>query len=117
MGAMSERRHKAHPQSAPGDFYVVNDECASCGLPHVLAPDLVGWADVGTSHCFWKRQPETPEELRQAIDVIRNSEVGCHRYAGDDPAVISQVGWEYSDSPRRPMTRKVIGALRRVFRP
>ena len=24
---MSTRRYKAHPQSAAGDFYIVNDEC------------------------------------------------------------------------------------------
>jgi len=33
------------PQSAAGDFYVVEGECAACGLPHVIAPALVGWVD------------------------------------------------------------------------
>ena len=31
-----------HPKSAPGDFYVVKGECLACGVPHVVAPDLVG---------------------------------------------------------------------------
>jgi hypothetical protein len=137
---MSERRYQAHPHSAPGDFYVVNNECLSCGMPHVLAANLVGWVDAETSHCFWKRQPETQEEVQQAIDVVLNSEVACHRYAGDDPVVMSQIGWECCDSPLRalpedfvprrspvppsfaliesprPIILRMINALREVFR-
>jgi hypothetical protein len=39
------RQFEGHPQSAAGDFYVVNDQCISCGTPHAVAPDLIGWAD------------------------------------------------------------------------
>jgi hypothetical protein len=71
------RRFKAHPQSAPGDFYVVNDECVSCGAPHAAAPDLIGWAtNVENEHCIWKKQPETPEELEQAFAAF-NASMRC----------------------------------------
>jgi len=44
-----------HPKSAPGDFYVEKGQCLACGVPHVVAPDLVGWADEKIPHCFWKK--------------------------------------------------------------
>jgi len=65
-----------------------------------VAPDLIGWVDGDTSHCIWKRQPETAEEIEQAIGVIAVSEVGCHRYAGDDLEIIKRIGRDYCDAPR-----------------
>lgn len=88
-----------HPKSAPGDFYVVNGECLACGVPHVVAPDLVGWADEQMAHCFWKKQPETPTELERAIAVLEAQELGCHRYAGTDPAILNRVLSTYCDYP------------------
>ena len=94
----SARRFKAHPQSAPGDFYVVNDECISCGAPHAVAPDLIGWAtNVEYDHCIWKKQPGTPEELEQAFAAFDASEVGCYRYAGGDPKIIARIGSDFCD--------------------
>jgi hypothetical protein len=58
----SKRKYEAHPESAPGDFYVVNGDCMTCGAPQAVAPDLIGWCE-GESHCVWKKQPETPAEL------------------------------------------------------
>src|SRR5579884_1416133 len=92
------RRFKSHPQSAPGDFYVVNGECITCGAPHAVAPDLIGWATgSGDPHCIWKKQPETELEPAQAFDAFSASCVGCYRYAGSDPAVIERIGVEYCD--------------------
>jgi len=48
-------RFTPHPKSAPGDFYVEKGQCLACGVPHVVAPDLVGWADEKIPHCFWKK--------------------------------------------------------------
>jgi hypothetical protein len=81
------RRFESHPQSAPGDFYVVNRECVSCGAPHVVAPDLIGWVDTKLSHCIWKKQPETKEELEQAFAAFDMSCVSCYRYAGTDRSI------------------------------
>jgi 4Fe-4S single cluster protein len=78
------QRFKSHPQSAPGDFYVANGECTSCGAPHAVAPDLIGWNDSGMGHCVWK-QPETEAEPEQAFAAFEACCVGCYRYAGSDP--------------------------------
>jgi hypothetical protein len=93
-----DRRFKAHPQSAPGDFYVINDECITCGAPHAVAPALIGWATDGSSHCIWKKQPETPDEMEQAFNAFGASCVGCYRYAGSDPAVMERIGLEFCDN-------------------
>ena len=91
-----------HPHSAPGDFYVVNGECVTCGAPHAVAPDLVGWASPSKEHCVWTKQPGTPEEFDQAIAVLAVQDLGCHRYAGTDPAVLSRISPEYCDRSAEP---------------
>ena len=90
-------KYKRHPQSVPGDFYVVNGMCLSCGAPHAVAPDLLGWAEGGISHCIWKKQPETSEELERAYQAFAASETECYRYAGNDPKVIECLGANFCD--------------------
>jgi hypothetical protein len=92
------RKFEAHRQSAPGDFYVVNHECISCGAPHAVAPDLIGWA-VGSDHehCIWKKQPENGAELEQAFAAFESSCVCCYRYAGTDLSIMRRVGPEFCD--------------------
>jgi hypothetical protein len=88
-----------HPKSAAGDFYVESGQCGSCGMPHVVAPDLVGRTDEKISHCFWKKQPKTPAEVARAIAVLETQELGCHRYAGTDPAILERVPSGCCDYP------------------
>ena len=88
-----------HPRSAPGDFYVEVGKCLACGVPQAVAPDLVGWVDELKRHCYWIKQPETTEELDQAIKVLDSQELECHRYAGTDPAVLSRVATTCCDYP------------------
>jgi hypothetical protein len=88
-----------HPKSAPGDFYVEKGQCLACGLPHVVAPDLVGGTDEKVQHCIWKKQPQTPAELERAIAVLEAQELECHRYAGTDPAILNRVSSTYCDYP------------------
>ena len=88
-----------HPKSALGDFYVVKGECLACGVPHVVAPDLVGWVDEKSPHCFWKKQPKTPAELERAIAVLEAQELECHRYAGNDPSILNRVLSTCCDDP------------------
>jgi hypothetical protein len=89
---VSVPRFKPHPKSVPGDFYVEEGQCMACGVPHVVAPDLLGWTGEGKmQHCFWKKQPETEAELERAIAVLETQELGCHRYAGTDPAVLDRI--------------------------
>ena len=90
---MAMERFPAHPESAPGDFFVVNNECMACGAPHMVAPDLIGWAEGGEyDHCIWKKQPETPEEWEQAYAAFDASCVAAYRYGGTDPHVVTRIG-------------------------
>ena len=61
-------------------------------MPQVVAPDLVGWIDEGMSHCYWKKQPGTHQEMRQAFAIFDGQELGCHRYAGHDPEIQASIG-------------------------
>jgi hypothetical protein len=94
---MKRLKFVAHPKSAPGDFFVINDQCLSCGFAHVVAHDLIGWNDdpAGISHCIWKKQPETPAELEQAFAAIEGTEAQCYRYAGSDQAIIDKIGEQF----------------------
>jgi len=115
---MSARRFTTHPQSAPGDFYVVNNECISCGAPHAVAPDLIGWADnVDPSHCIWKRQPATSQETDQAIDAVLASEVACHRYAGNDPRILGRLDSMYCDASQPVIHDRVCDSSDKVLSP
>ena len=93
----NERQFEGHPQSAVGDFYVVNHECTSCGAPHEVARDLIGWSNAEMEHCVWKKQPETPEELQQAFAAFDACCLGCYRYSGKDPAIMNRIGLDYCD--------------------
>ena len=92
-----------YPKSAPGDFYVESDQCMACGMPHVVAPDLIAWdeskSDVTLHHCFWKKQPEKSAEVERAIRVLETQELGCHRYAGTNPAILTRLSASYCDYP------------------
>ncbi len=85
-----------HPQNAPGAFYVGHGECITCGAPHTVAPDLIGWDDSPNEpgihrHCYFKKQPGTPEELDQALAAINSSCCGALYYAGSDPRVLQDL--------------------------
>jgi hypothetical protein len=53
-----------HPANAPGDFYVLLDYCLACQAPEHEAPDLMAHEEAkdGHYHCFFRKQPSTPEE-------------------------------------------------------
>jgi hypothetical protein len=82
--------------NAPGDFYVERDMCIICCAPEHAAPELMGFFDDpdgsnARSHCYFKRQPQTAEELQHAIEAIHVSCCRAVRYGGFDPAVISEL--------------------------
>jgi hypothetical protein len=93
-------RFTPHPKSAPGDFYVEKGQCLACGVPHVVAPDLVGWTDEKILHCYWKKQPKSTAEVERAIAVLEAQELGCHRYAGTDTAILDRLLSTYCDYPK-----------------
>jgi hypothetical protein len=83
-----------HPKNAPGPFYVVNTECITCGAPHVAAPDLMAWeldSQGGELHCYFKKQPETLDEVDRAIRAIDTSCCGALVYAGSDADIIKKL--------------------------
>src|SRR5215467_2040705 len=75
-------------------------KCLACGYPHVISPDLVGWAAHEKYHCIWKKQPANEEELEAAIRVLESQDLKCHRYAGSDPAILDRVPSGLCDYPR-----------------
>jgi hypothetical protein len=89
-------RFPPHPLNVPGPFYVENDLCITCGVPEAEAPTLIAmYVDPsGTnqnSHCYFKKQPETPDELELAISAVNLGCCGAYRYGGDDPEVIRRL--------------------------
>ena len=67
-----------HPANVPGQFYVEQNCCITCGVPEDIAPDLFGWVE-GESHCYVKKQPETPAEFDQMREAMCSSEADCIR--------------------------------------
>ena len=94
---MSTTSNSPNAVSARGDFYVQESCCLSCGVPQLIAPELVGWTEEKSPSCYWIRQPESPEEVDRAIKIIHTQELGCHRYAGNDPAILERLPGEDCD--------------------
>jgi hypothetical protein len=75
---------------------VENPLCIICGVPEHEAPDLIGFHEdpSGThssSHCFFRRQPETDEEVELAISAVAICCCGAYRYGGEDPGIIRRL--------------------------
>jgi hypothetical protein len=79
---------KRYPENAPGPFYVEDDLCIQCWAPEAVAPNLVG---KNERHCFFRKQPESLEELELAILAVNVCCCGAYRYSGNDPKVISRL--------------------------
>jgi hypothetical protein len=94
--------------NAPGPFYVQCDECIICGAPESVAPDLIGFYKdpSGTnarSHCYFKKQPETPAEFDRAVKAVSANCCGSYHYAGADSAVkqeLRRAGCEWAIDDR-----------------
>jgi hypothetical protein len=85
---MPYKPNPPYPENAPGDFYVEDQCCISCEAPCSEAPDLMAFSDE--HHCYFKKQPSTPEETERAIMACVVSCVRAVRYAGDDPTIIER---------------------------
>ena len=97
---------KRHPESVPGDFYVEQGCCMACGVPEAIAPDLVAHEKQQYWHCYWKKQPETPDELDRAVKILHTQELDCHRYGGVDPAILERLPPECCDVVSAPRPKK-----------
>lgn len=79
------------PENVPGDFYVETGYCTSCCLVHGEAPELLNDPEQPFRECYFRRQPQTQEEIDRAIDAICVSEMDALRYGGTDPAIIAKL--------------------------
>ena len=78
------------PKNVSGPFYVANEQCLACGAPEQEAPDLMA-SDEQTGHCYFKKQPTTPEELERAVQAISVSCCGAVLSVGNDPAILRRL--------------------------
>jgi hypothetical protein len=95
MADYNQKKYVADLMNAPGPFYVVAGECIACCLPEAEAPDLMGFRYDGPgqydSGCFFKKQPERPEELDRALLAMSVNCVDTLRYAGRDPEILHRL--------------------------
>ena len=68
------------PENVPGDFYVEDGCCLSCGMPTTVAPELFAYAPGG--HCYVRKQPTTPAEVHHMIEAFAVQDDQCIRYMG-----------------------------------
>jgi len=85
---MDYKQIPAYPKSAPGPFYVEDGCCITCEAPYHEAPDVMAHDEEGGGHCYFRRQPETPEEVERAISACCVSCVSAVRYSGNDPEIL-----------------------------
>jgi hypothetical protein len=109
----------SHRLNAPGDFYVEDGCCTGCEVPFNEAPGHFGTDKTG--HCFVCKQPSTSDEVQGMICAIAVSEVGCIRYAGDNPEVLRELkkhgNAEQCDalfSERYPWNQPSVGLVQRI---
>ena len=82
------------PLNTPGPFYTEADVCLACCLPEAEAPELMGFQgdlDNPKFGCFFKKQPETPDELERAFMAMSVSCIDALRYGGTDSAVLRRL--------------------------
>jgi hypothetical protein len=87
------------PESAPGPFYVVKNQCITCSLPVQTAPENIKYherpctncPESRTEHCIVIRQPETAEEIARMVEVVVGSCVAAYRYCGTDPEILRRL--------------------------
>ena len=105
---VEEKENERFPKNAPGPFYVVNDQCITCMAPEYEAPDLMGF-DEEANHCYFKKQPSTPEELGRAARAVWASCCGAVKYGGDDPKVKRKIAEVYIEEQEKFWEREKMG--------
>ncbi|HEX4505260.1 MAG TPA: ferredoxin [Alphaproteobacteria bacterium] len=76
-----------HPDNAPGDFYVEDGCCLTCGMAEAEAPEVFGRAKSDPGHCVVAKQPQTPENMDRTFRAVASAEADCIRYRGTDPEI------------------------------
>ena len=78
-------------QHSQGDFYVVDGDCITCGAPEAEAPDLIKHQKGEYGHCYFKRQPETEDEINRAINAVAVSCISGLRYRGTNENILMKL--------------------------
>ena len=89
MGDASQPKRERTPLNAGGDFYVEAGTCLCCMAPENQAPELMGFDK--SDGCFFRRQPETPDEIGHAINAVHFSCVQALHYGGKDPDILDRL--------------------------
>jgi hypothetical protein len=100
-----ERAVQKFPKNAEGPFFVANGECIACMAPRHEAPDLMAF-DEEANHCYFKKQPSTPEEFERAARAVQTSCCGAVQYSGNDPAVYRRIEELRKESAERARQRQ-----------
>jgi hypothetical protein len=83
------RTPERHPLNADGDFFVENGLCTACDASPSEAPELIEYDE--NFHCYFKRQPVTPEEVEHAVRAIYVSCCEGVLYGGQDPVILRRL--------------------------
>jgi hypothetical protein len=108
---MTTRRHPdAYPLNAPGDFVVCDGQCLTCMAPEHEAPDLMGFfkdpdGSNALSHCYFARQPSTPDEIHRALRAVIVACCGAVEYRGSDPRIRARLHELREEAERRAAER------------
>ncbi len=88
---LSDAKLDRYRENSQGDFYVENDVCINCGAPEAEAPDLIEHSRMEYGHCYFKKQPETVDEIERAINAIAVSCISGLRYGGTDEKILKRL--------------------------
>lgn len=100
------QKRERTPLNAPGPFFTEKDCCISCMAPEAEAPDLMAF-DEAQGSCYFRRQPETAEEIERACQAVWASCCGAVQYDGDHPAVLRRL--RALQQPRRGLVARLFG--------
>ena len=107
----------AYEKNSPGDFIVEDGVCMLCCLPEHEAPELM---ESDNLSCYFKRQPETEEEISHAIEAIKVSCCNGVIYKGYDKKIIRRIlSEEYTWAecvPKANLWDIISGKILRVFK-
>ncbi|HEX7027058.1 MAG TPA: hypothetical protein VF268_07435 [Gammaproteobacteria bacterium] len=117
-----------HKLNAPGDFYVEDGCCVSCGIPESEAPELFAWEETDNEfhkghksyHCYVCRQPKTEAEIDKMISIMSYQELDCIRYKGNDSRTLEKIEKagqsEYCDLTTKSSVTSALSRLGRLFK-
>jgi hypothetical protein len=101
----SGKAKERFPKNVEGPFFVANGECITCMAPEHEAPDLMGF-DQEANHCYFRKQPSTPEELERAVRAVWASCCSAVQYSGDDPRVHQRIAELHEEALKRMRQRE-----------